>query len=210
VLVTDDARIFLIDFGLCHIDDGNRVTVTDEAVGTPQYQPPECTGYSPTPPTFKSDLYSAGKLLWSMVTNRAAFAREQPVFNELSLVNMLPHVKQSWHLFHIFEQTIRHDPRQRFPNTANALQTATWVRTLIADNMKPLEQLTVDTCPLCGIGRYPNVIQLHVRFNAEIDNFYKLLEPVKGSYAVCPYCFHTSFVAVEALQKRLDERKQLQ
>jgi len=103
VLVTDDARIKLIDFGLCHIEQGARMTVTDEAVGTPHYRPPECTGYSSHPVTIQSDLYSAGKILWSMVTNKIAFDREKPGFNELSLERELPNVKMAWHFFHIFE-----------------------------------------------------------------------------------------------------------
>ena len=84
VLVTETGRILLIDFGLCHFVDGTRVTLTDEAVGTPHYRSPERSGYSSVATTIKADLYSAGKLLWSMITNKTAFDREKPVFNDLS------------------------------------------------------------------------------------------------------------------------------
>lgn len=46
VLVTEDGGIVLIDFGLCHNENGNMITLTDEPVGTPNYRPPECSGYS--------------------------------------------------------------------------------------------------------------------------------------------------------------------
>src|SRR5262245_58012328 len=53
VLVTDASRVMLIDFGLCHMENGQRVTMTDEAVGTPHYRPPECSAYSTVPVTIK-------------------------------------------------------------------------------------------------------------------------------------------------------------
>jgi hypothetical protein len=52
-------------------------------------------------PTIKADLYSAGKILWSMITNRPAFDREQPVFNDKSLAKALRDVRMSWHFHHI-------------------------------------------------------------------------------------------------------------
>jgi serine/threonine protein kinase len=154
VLVTDDGRVLLIDFGLCHIDEGNRVTVTDEAVGTPHYRPPECTGYSSVPVDIRADLYSAGKILWSMITNRMAFDRETPVFNNLSLASLLSDIPMSWHFHHIFEETIRHDPNRRFVNPATALAKAQMARRLIVHGFKPLEFLASGLCPMCGVGRY--------------------------------------------------------
>jgi serine/threonine protein kinase len=207
VLVTDDARIMLIDFGLCHIDQGNRVTVTDEAVGMPHYRPPECTGYSSVPINIRSDFYSAGKILWSMLTNKLAFDREKPVFNELSLVNVLADVKMAWHFYHIFEGTIRHNPNNRFANAASALDQANMVRRLIVGEYQSLEQIAETVCPICGIGNYKS-LYLHVQQFPEVIEFHKVMEPVKG-YAICPYCFHVAFIAIAAQQKKLADRKEL-
>ena len=120
VLVTDSGRILIIDFGLCHMEDGKRMTLTDEAVGTPHYRPPECSGFSSVPATIRADLYSVGKLLWSMITNNTVFDREKPVFNDLAMFRALPDLKMSWHFHHVFEGTIRHDPHNRFANTASS------------------------------------------------------------------------------------------
>ncbi len=208
VLVTDDACILLIDFGLCHMAEGNRVTVTDEAVGTPHYRPPECTGYSSRPITIQADLYSAGKILWSMVTNKIAFDREKPVFNQQSLVNMLPDVKMAWHFHHIFERTIRHDPSERFQNPALTLAKAKDVRRLILGGFKSLEEIAEGTCPLCGIGNFLSLYLSRIDM-PEIANYHKSMQPVEG-YAICPYCFHVGFFAPRAQQKVLGERKQLE
>ncbi len=106
VLVTPTGRIMLIDFGLCHIEDGQAVTLTEEAVGTPHYRPLECSGHSRQEPDIRADLYSAGKILWSMITNKIAFDRESPVFNGRSLFKELPDLRMAWHLHHIFEYTV--------------------------------------------------------------------------------------------------------
>ena len=209
VLVADDGRIMLIDFGLCHIEDGQTITLTEEAVGTPHYRAPECSGHSQLEPTIQADLYSAGKLLWSMITNKPAFDRETPIFNNLSLAKMLPDLQSAWHLHHIFEGTVRHDPRTRFANTATALATARRVRWLIVEGFKPLEQLADTLCPLCGLGRYGNTIGFHTYYAKEMDAFGQCMAPVRGSYSVCPFCFHASFIAMDALQKALADRTKL-
>jgi serine/threonine protein kinase len=188
----------IIDFGLCHIEEGNRMTVTDEAVGTPHYRPPECSGYSKEPVTIQADLYSAGKILWSMVTNKLAIDREKPVFNELSLVQVMPEVKMAWHFFHIFEGTIRNEPRQRFTTPAMAIEKAKTVRRLIIGGYKSLEEIADCVCPICGYGNYRSLYLSTVNM-PEITEFHERMKPV-GGYAICPYCFHVVFVAARAAE----------
>ena len=43
----------------------------------------------------------------------------------------------------------------------------------------------------------------------EMEGFSQAMRPVTGSYSVCPFCFHASFVALEALQKALADRRNL-
>jgi len=210
VLVTDDGRILLIDFGLCHIEDDQTLTLTDEAVGTPHYRAPECSGHSQQEPTVRADLYSAGKILWSMMTNKVAFEREAPVFNHLSLHKQLPELPAAWHLHHLFAGTIRHQASDRFATAETALASARGVRRLITEGFKPLEQLASDLCPLCGVGRYgTGTIAFHTYYKQAMEGFGKAMTPVTGAYSLCPFCFHASFVAMEALEKALADRSKL-
>jgi serine/threonine protein kinase len=208
VLVTDSGRILLIDFGLCHFVDGKHVTLTDEAVGTPHYRSPECSGYSQTPPTIKADLYAAGKLLWSMITNNTAFDREKPVFNELSLHRLMPDLSMAWHLYHVFEGTVRHSPNSRFANCARALLTASLVRRLITENVKPYEQLAEGTCTMCGIGRLSRPIE--TRYNEEVGRYDHMLGGLSHACWVCPYCYHVTFVIDEAQKRFTKDRMALE
>jgi serine/threonine protein kinase len=153
VLVGPEDSLKLIDFGCCHFEDGQSITLTDEAVGTPGYRAPECEGFSTAPPSIRSDLYSAGKLLWSIVTNKKAFQRESPVFDGLSLARVLPDTPMSWHLQAIFERTIRKDPMNRYATVSEALEAAARVQRRIDGRFLPLEILYKGTCPICGVGK---------------------------------------------------------
>lgn len=140
----------IIDFGCCQtLDQGQSITLTDENVGTPDFMAPECGSGSEHTPGPQSDVYSLGKLLWSMVTGQTAFHREQPAFRAKSLSRVLPDHPDTWHLTSIFERTIRRDPKNRFKDM-NAM--ATFCRSLASDivgKYPPLERLS-EQCPSCG------------------------------------------------------------
>ncbi len=209
LLVSDDGKIKLIDFGLCHTDDGQTITLTEEAVGTPLYRAPECSGHWQGDPDIRADLYSAGKLLWTMITNKTAFDREQPVFSNLALSRVLPDLPMSWHMHHVFEFTIRQSPGSRFANAETAAAAAKDVRRLIISGYKPLEQLADMLCPQCGVGRYDGARAVEAAFDEQMQKVKQILAPLKGTYAICPFCFHVSFVAMDALHKVLAERAKL-
>jgi serine/threonine protein kinase len=207
MLVTEDGGIVLIDFGLCHIEDDHMITLTEEAVGTPHYRAPECSGYSPQEATIKADLYSAGKLLWSMITNKLAFDREKPVFNDQALALLLPHNPMAWHLHHIFEKSIRHNPSHRYPSATEALVRARDVKHLISAGYRPLELLTGDTCHICGVGKYG---QLPAAYQDSLYTYTRHLSTIVQTFDVCSYCFHLTFRAGAAQYKVLESRKLLE
>src|SRR4051812_31436403 len=105
VMVTEDNHIKLIDFGLCHFIGDEHMTSRDEALGTFGFRAPECLGHADTHPSAQSDLYSAGKILWSMVTSQWPYPREDKYFTSLSLDAKLPEIPIAWHLQRIIEKT---------------------------------------------------------------------------------------------------------
>ncbi len=150
ILVLKDGSIRLIDFGICHFDDGNMITLTDEGVGARDYTAPECeSGNSDRPIGIHSDLYSAAKVLWTAITSQKAFAREQPVFRHRSMKEMFPERTETWHLTSIFEKTIREAPEDRFQSTHDVLCLIREVRYLIQQGFPPLEDVG-ERCPSCG------------------------------------------------------------
>lgn|GEM_PF-1232469 len=153
ILILPGGLVKIIDFGLCHFDDGHKLTMTDENAGTPNYMAPECESFSSDPASIRSDLYSAGKILWSAMTGKATFPREERVFGPLSMREMFPEDYSSWHLHDIFSNTIRRDPKSRWSTAKEAVSGARRVLDRIRSRTLPIEFLaTINVCPICRIG----------------------------------------------------------
>lgn len=150
ILILPDHSAKIIDFGICQIEGTSPITLLDEAVGAVNYMAPECESGATGEIDFRSDLYSAGKVLWAAVTNQNAFAREKPVFNDKSMYALSKNI-ESWHLHRIFEGTIRHNPGNRFPSVEEAIGACGVVNAAINGGYPPLE-LLITRCPVCGIG----------------------------------------------------------
>jgi len=150
ILVLPDDNICLIDFGICHFEDGETITLTDENVGRRNYTAPECESGA-SPPSIRSDLYSAAKTLWATINSRNAFSREESVFstNSDSMQSRFPNSPDTWHLEQIFIKTIRKDPSDRFANTDEFLKLLSDIRYKTSRGFPPY-QIAHTRCPSCG------------------------------------------------------------
>jgi hypothetical protein len=72
VLLDGRGRVKLTDFGLARGADTERLTMTGELVGTPQYMSPEQASGA-TNLDARSDIYSLGALVFELVTGRPPF-----------------------------------------------------------------------------------------------------------------------------------------
>jgi serine/threonine protein kinase len=163
ILVNPDLTIKVIDFGLCHLQGHETITLVDEGVGTVNYMAPECESGSEDMVGVGADLYSAGKILWSAITGLKAFSRETAVFNAKSMPEMFPDDPKTWHLHHIFEKTIRRDWRNRWGSATQAEAVARRVRFLIESGYPPLEEIG-PRCPICGVGELTDFQGSHMVF----------------------------------------------
>ena len=149
ILLLRDGSIRLIDFGICHFEDGEIITLTDENVGRRNYTAPECEASGTPVVGAHSDIYSASKTLWSVITSRRAFGREEPVFNAESMQARFPDKPETWHLQRIFERSIRKDPANRFSYVEDAVELLSEVRYKIECRFPPPE-IAHTRCPSCG------------------------------------------------------------
>jgi serine/threonine protein kinase/Tol biopolymer transport system component len=66
VKISPDGHIFLVDFGLAKVVQGNQATTTGARAMTPGYSPPEQYGTARTDP--RTDVYSLGATLYAALT----------------------------------------------------------------------------------------------------------------------------------------------
>jgi hypothetical protein len=72
ILITQDGKVKLTDFGLAHVMNGARLTGSGENIGTPCYMSPEqVVGNEPV--DSRSDVYAAGVVLYEIVTGQPPF-----------------------------------------------------------------------------------------------------------------------------------------
>ena len=73
ILITSEGQVKLTDFGLAHVGNDPRLTGSGENIGTPCYMSPEQV-IGTEPVDGRSDVYSAGIVLYEVVTGQPPFA----------------------------------------------------------------------------------------------------------------------------------------
>ena len=150
ILLLSDGSIRLIDFGLCQRVGDNTITLSGENIGTRNYAPPECGAGSQLEIGTHTDIYSAAKVLWSIVTSEGVFEREDAITTNKSMESMFPLNRETWHLNRIFRRAIRYEPNERFQQSEQVREQLNEVRRLVKGGFPPLEAVK-DYCPSCGL-----------------------------------------------------------
>ncbi len=85
ILITDDGRVKVTDFGIARAVSSSTVTNTGNVIGSVHYFSPEQArgGYTDE----KSDIYSLGIVIYEMVTGRVPFEGESPISIALKHIN---------------------------------------------------------------------------------------------------------------------------
>ncbi|MFF3327328.1 protein kinase [Streptomyces sp. NPDC002889] len=112
VLLADDGRVVLTDFGIATVEGDSALTMTGEVVGSPEYLAPErALGQNPGP---ASDLWSLGALLYTAVQGRSPFRRTTPLGTLRAVVDdELPPPHRAGPLASVIEGLMRKDPDDR-------------------------------------------------------------------------------------------------
>jgi serine/threonine protein kinase len=89
ILIDQDERIYLTDFGLARIATNSESTMSqDMIIGSPQYVSPEQAKSEPV--DARTDVYSFGIVIYEMLTGRVPFQSDTPYSTILAQINTPP------------------------------------------------------------------------------------------------------------------------
>ena len=117
ILINDDGRIKITDFGVARIESSSNITQVGDIVGTPYYMAPE--QFAGQESTLLTDLYQVGVICYELLTGQKPFTGSnldlmRQVVNERPVNPSVHNPRITWQLDWVVQKALAKDPAERF------------------------------------------------------------------------------------------------
>ncbi|GAA2230237.1 hypothetical protein GCM10010430_07840 [Kitasatospora cystarginea] len=142
VLIGEDGRVVLTDFGIASVEGDASITSTGMLVGAPSYISPErARGQKPGPP---ADLWSLGGTLYAMIEGKPPYDRGAALATLTAVMTeSLPKSEKAGPLQPVIEGLLEKDPAKRL----DASTTRSMLKRIVADATAEAESTTQQAVP---------------------------------------------------------------
>ncbi|WP_035848254.1 serine/threonine-protein kinase [Kitasatospora azatica] len=143
VLIGEDGRVVLTDFGIASVEGDTSVTSTGMLVGAPSYISPErARGHKPGPP---ADLWSLGGTLYAALEGKPPYDRGSALATLTAVMTEeLPDPANAGPLLPVIQGLLEKDPEKRLDASA----TRSMLRRVVAESTARAESTTQAKVPV--------------------------------------------------------------
>ena len=185
----DEGHAVVGDFGLCFLENGERVTLSEEgAVGSRYFTAPELEAgpSQAVTPTKLSDIYSLGKVLYWLMSSGQFLPREGHRVAGANLVTLTTNIYME-HVNRLLDHMTVKDPRERW-RLERIREWLPHTQRLVAGEYNPVGRDVETRCNYCGIGSYALAAK---DTNSVSSYFARHGQPGDWRILVCNYCGHS-------------------
>ena len=205
LLRKEDGPAVVGDFGICHIEaDGERFTITEEAVGPRLFMAPELEDGRVELISDKSDTYSLGKLLYWLLSGGQVFSREKHRDPKWDLKGRNENSLLGWnniymeHVNRLLDLMIVYDPSER-RGVRNILILLQRAKNLVTKEFSPIAKDVPQPCLYCGQGIYV----YRATSDTEVKNFgFQPVGAPDWRVLVCNSCGHVQAFRIDMAKEK--------
>jgi len=190
----------LLDFGIAYVADGERLTLTDEAVGARRFTAPELADGRADVVSARADVYSIGKLVYWLLNGGRVFDREQHRDQHYDLARRDGGDPRLEHVNRLLDNMITLEVSRRYADAGAAAGAVRKVAEMLAQDVRVLDADLPQRCAFCSVGEYATV---QLGDPTAVSNFG--LKPVATSdwrALVCQNCGNVQLFRPDRTEKR--------
>ena len=126
IMITNDGKVKIMDFGLAKIKGGTQVTKVGTTIGTAAYMSPEQAKGEEV--DHRTDIWSFGVVLYEMLTGQVPFKGEYEQAVIYAILNEEPRIIKELqeniplHISHIIERTLKKNSEERYQKTEDLIE----------------------------------------------------------------------------------------